>query len=97
MRKNVVSQDKIIEIALYLKNQIELEENKDDIEQYSHNLLIIIQLAINYIHENSKYKSLEDHIMTYRDKNPNNYLTWKTIFKYYDMKDYITGKRKYEE
>ena len=97
MRKDVVSQDKIIEIALYLKNQIELEENKDDIEQYSHNLLIIIQLALNYIHENIKYKSLEDHIITYRDKKPNNHLTWKTIFKYYDMKDYITGKRKYEE
>ena len=97
MKKEIVSQDKIIEIALYLKKQIELEENKDDIEQYSHNLLIIIQLAHKYINENNKYKSLETHIITYRDKKPNNYLTWKTIFKYYDMKDYITGKRIYEE
>ena len=97
MRKDLVSQEKIIEIALFLKNEIELDKNKDDIEQYSHNLLIIIQLAHNYINENNKYKSLEEHINCYRNKKPGGNLTWKTIFKYYDMNDYITGKRMYEE
>ena len=93
MRKQLVSQDKIMEIALYLKDEIEKDKNKDDIEQYSHNLLIIIQLAHKYINEDEKFKSLEKHIMNYRDKKPNDNLTWKTIFKYYDMKDYITGKK----
>lgn len=93
MRKQLVPQDKIMEIALYLKDEIEKDKNKDDIEQYSHNLLIIIQLAHKYINEDEKFKSLEKHIMNYRDKKPDGNLTWKTIFKYYDMKDYITGKK----
>ena len=86
--------DVIMELTLYLVTNIDtlLSTNQSDqIEQLAENLLVIIRLTGLQILSRDDWLVVETHIDKISNAKPADYegLTFKTVFKYRDMKDII--------
>lgn len=91
--------DVIMELSLYLVKNIDglLSTNKSDqIEQLAENLLVIIRLNGLHVLSRADGRIVQDHIDKISNARPNDFegLTFKTIFKYKDMKDIIKKDKK---
>lgn len=91
--------DVIMELSLYLVNNIDtlLSTNKSDqIEQLAENLLVIIRLNGLHMLTRADGWKVKDHIDKISTARPTDFegLTFKTIFKYQDMKDIIKKDKK---
>ena len=94
MKFNIVDGDMIMELTLYLVDNIERllsTGESDQIEQLSENLSVIIKLTGLQILSRADGKLVKSHIERMASAKPTDYegLTFKTIFKYMDMKDII--------
>jgi len=94
MKFDIVDCDMILELTLYLVNNIDdlLTTNKSDqIEQLAENLSVIIKLTGLHILSRDDGELVKRHIEKLSGAKPKDYegLTFKTIFKYMDMKDII--------
>ena len=99
MKFNIVDGDMIMELTLYLVDNIEQllsTGESDQIEQLSENLSVIIKLTGLQILSRGDGKLVKTHIERLASAKPTDYkgLTFKTIFKYMDMKDIIKKDKK---
>jgi hypothetical protein len=99
MKFNIVDGDMIMELTLYLVDNIERllsTGESDQIEQLSENLSVIIKLTGLQILSRGDGKLVKTHIERLASAKPTDYegLTFKTIFKYMDMKDIIKKDKK---
>ena len=94
MKFNIVDDDMITELMLYLVDNIETllsTKKSDQIEQLAENLSVIIKLTGMHILSPENGQLVKTHIEKLAGSKPTDYegLTFKTIFKYMDMKDII--------
>lgn len=99
MKFNIVDGDMIMELTLYLVDNIEgllATRESDQIEQLSENLSVIIKLTGLQILSRGDGKLVKAHIEKLAGAKPTDFegLTFKTIFKYMDMKDIIKKDKK---
>jgi hypothetical protein len=99
MKFDIVDGGMIMELTLYLVNNIETllsTSESDQIEQLAENLSVIIKLTGLHILSRDDGKLVKKHIESMSGARPTDYegLTFKTIFKYMDMKDIIKKDKK---
>lgn len=97
MKYNILNQKKIIGIAQYIKgnitNKLESDNNTKEIEFMSENLFLILKEAYTNLEPFDEWQNIVKYIEEFKDKKPHKSLSYKTIFKYMDMQDFICKMR----
>lgn len=92
MKHNIVEPDIILDLGIYLQTTINdtIENgNKDEVEQLTDNLYIIVKHANNYLESYDLWNNIINYINSFKGKKPYKSLTYKTIFKFMDMQDIL--------
>lgn len=80
----------VYDIIYYIISSTKDEKTtKDEIQQLSEHLHIIIKEIKTLLQDHIIWNAVTVHVDTYRQMKPNGNITYKTIFKYMDINDFI--------